>query len=180
LRRTGQLEPGAELVRIAELFPFLRGNNYVALINRPLYEKYAFWSLASMVLLAGFFVWNFLRDPPKPAHFEKIHFTLLTYTVFEYFHASTLADATSFEELVALDEIGKLLTATILVLFAAFFLARARFVSMGVGAFYEDRLTVNPQGISRWRDGIDNFFLKALFMKPKLRSRFVFRFIEKK
>lgn len=180
LRRTGELEPREELVRIAELFPFLDGNNYAALVNRPLYEKYAFWSMTCIILLTGFFVLNFLRDPPKPAHFEKLHFTLLTYAVFEYFHALTLAGATSFEELVALDQIGKYLTAGILILFAVFFLARARFLSMDVGAFYEDKLTMNPQGISRWRDGIDNFLLRALFMKPKLGSRFLSRLPDKK
>lgn len=180
LRRLGELEPKEELARIGELFPFLEGNNYVALVNRPLYERYAFWSMAGIGLLAAFFVLNFLKDPPKPAHFEKIHFTLLAYAIFEYFHALTLANATSFEDLVALDQIGKYVTAAILVLFACFFLARARFLSMGVGMFYEDKLTNDPQGISRWRDGIDNLLLRVLYLKPTLRSRFLSRLSEKR
>lgn len=180
LKRTGELGHMEELARIGELFPFLEGDNYIVLVSRPLYERYTLWSMACIVLLMGFFVLNFLRDPPKPAHFEKIHFTLLIYAVFEYFHASTLASATSFDELVALDMIGKYLTAAILIFFALLFLVRARFLCMSVGEFYEDRLMINPEGISRWRDGVDNFFLRALLMNPKMRSRFLSRFAEKK
>ncbi len=171
--RIGELNTEQKLARIHELFPYLEGENYIALVCRPLYERIALLSLFCLSLLTAFFFINYLRDPPKPAHFEKIHFALLAYTVFEFLHAATLAKAKTFEGMLSLDRIGKYLTAIVLVFFVGFFLARARFLSMSVGAFYEDRLNGNPSGISRWRDGIDNFLLRQLLRKPSVTNRFI-------
>jgi hypothetical protein len=138
-----------------------------------LYRQYALWATVAVVLLMVFFVINYLRDPPKPAHFEKIHFTLLGYSVFECLHAVTLANATTYEEYVALDQIGKYLTAIVLVLFIAFMLARLSFLSKSVGMFYEERLNTNPDGISRWRDSIDKFLIRQFVDGPGMKNKFI-------
>jgi len=174
-KRIGELSAEEELTRTEKLFPYLQGNNYIALLFRPLYAQYALQSLLCIILLTVFFAMNFLRDPPKPAHFEKIHFTLLVFVVFEYFHAATLAKTTTFEQIVALDRIGKYLTTIILVFFIGFLIARLRFLCMSVGAFYEERLNGNPGTISRWRDGVDNFLLRQFLAEPRLRKRFIAR-----
>lgn len=180
LERAGELGFSETLARVEELFPYLEGENHAVLICRPLYKTIAQLSLWSIAILAGFFLINYLRDPPKPAHFEKIHFTLFAYTVFEYFHASTLLKATTFEEFVALDRIGKYLTAAVLITFIGLFLVRARFLSRSLGVFYEEKLTADPGGISRWRDGIDNFLIRNLFAKQKLKNRFLLQRPEEK
>lgn len=171
--RIGELDSRTRLARVEELFPYLKGFDYVPLVYRPMHELHTLLSIVCIVLLAGFFVINYLRDPPKPAHFEKIHLTLLVYCVFEYFHSTTLASATTFEQVVALDRIGKYLTTIVLFLFIGLFFARARFLSLSEGVFYEERLVGNPEGISRWRDGIDNFLIRQFVFKPRLRNRFV-------
>ncbi|GJQ20242.1 MAG: hypothetical protein HBSIN02_05970 [Bacteroidia bacterium] len=159
VRRIGELSAERERARIAELLPYTIGNDYIALVNRPLHALTAVLSLFCVLMLTIFLGLKYIHDPPDPAHMEKIHFTLLLYCVLEYVHALALFRATSFLEVTTLDEIGKYVTALVMILFAVFFYKRLAFLGRSEGTYYERRIATDAGSISRWRDGIDELVI---------------------
>lgn len=174
--RAGELAGERKLARIAELLPYTRGNDYVALLNRPIHMFMTSVALACILILSVFLAVKYVRDPPVGAHLEKIHFTLFLYCILEYFHAVAILHATSYEEVMFLDEIGTYVTALVMAVFGYFFLARARFLAEPPGNYYEERLGWNATTVTRWRDGIDEVIVRRFLpgargMRRRLATR---------
>ncbi|MBI4418846.1 MAG: hypothetical protein HY563_08710 [Ignavibacteriales bacterium] len=174
-RRRGELTREGEIARISELLPYTIGENYLALLNRPLYMVTALLSLLCIPMLVAYLGLKYLHDPPEAAHMEKIHFSLLLYCVMEYVHAIALVRATTHDQVMVLDQIGKYVTTGIMVVFGIFFLARLKFLARSEGSFYERKLARDAASISRWRDGIDELILRRFISNGRIAQRFIAR-----
>jgi len=171
VRRIGELAAERERARIAELLPYTVGNDYIALVNRPLHALTAVLSLFCVLMLVVFLGLKYRHDPPDPAHMEKVHFTLLLYCVLECVHALALFRTRTFQEVTNLDEIGKYVTAVVMILFAIFFYKRLAFLGRSEGAYYERRIAADAESISRWRDGIDELVIHRFASRGGLERR---------
>lgn len=170
-RRIGELAAERERARIAELLPYTVGNDYIALVNRPLHALTAVLSLFCVLMLVVFLGLKYRHDPPDPAHMEKVHFTLLLYCVLECVHALALFRTRTFQEVTNLDEIGKYVTAVVMILFAIFFYKRLAFLGRSEGTYYERRIAADAESISRWRDGIDELVIHRFASRGGLEQR---------
>ena len=175
LNRTGELSGQREMDRISELLPYTEGDEYIALVNRPFFESYAFTAFACVFILGIFFLLNFFLDPPRAPHLEKIHYGLLVYSVLEGVHATAMSNAMTFQELATLERVGKYATAAVIAVFIGLFVWRLKFLTRGEGDFYEGRLERDPGSVSRWRDGIDEFVIHQFLSKEHLSRRFLVR-----
>jgi hypothetical protein len=174
-RRKGELDAQREVERVSELLPYTVGDNYLALLSKPLYESHASVAFVCLMMLGTSLFLKYLFDPPSWPHFEKIHYALFLYCALEGIHALALSKATALEELSDLDRIGRYATSAVMVVFIALFISRLRFLTSDEGSFYERKLEHDPASISRWRDGIDRFILRTFLSHHDLARRFLVR-----
>jgi hypothetical protein len=179
-QQVGTLFAAEKLRRINELYPYLRGDNYLVLLWQPMHWNVIKMSVVCVLFLFLFFGYQYKKDPPQGAYVDKIMFLFLLFCSMEGLHTlgyiNALKWSTSFMEVFS---IGQYITIGILVFMVLFFSLRLRFITSVKGEFYESELVHNAQHITRWRDWVDNLVVHY-FLNPKaLRGRLLALWTEK-
>jgi len=162
----GKLYPENNLLRIKEILPYLSGENYLILLYKPIHLYVIKMNVVACFFIILFFGYQYRKDPPQGAYVDKIMFLLMLFCSMEIFHAWSSIHAIEWEEYVQIFVIGQYVSIFILLMMAAFFGLRLRFVTSVAGEFYENELVHSAQRITRWRDGLDNIILHHFF-NPK-------------
>ena len=168
----GKLFPENNLRRIKEIYAYLPGDNYNILLYKPINLYIIKMNVLACVFIILFFGYQYRKDPPQGAYIDKIMFLLLLYCSMEIFHAWSYIHAIEWEQLLQIFVIGQYITIFILLLIAAFFGLRLRFVTSVAGEFYENELVHSAQHITRWRDWLDNIVLYYFFNPKAIRGVF--------
>jgi hypothetical protein len=162
----GSLFADAKLRRVREIYPYLEGNNFILLVNRPLYMNVVYLNILCIFFVLIFFGYQYQKDPPQGAYIEKIVFLFLPFASFEVLHYFSYVKSVEFETFQHFVNLGHYLTFMNLLLLVLFFSLRLSFITSIKGEFYERELVSDAEHISRWRDGIDNLVVRH-FLNPE-------------
>ncbi len=162
----GTLFPDQKVKRVAELLPYLEGNNYLTLLTKPLHLNVIYMNVLCIIFIFLFFGYQYKNDPPQGAYIEKIIFLFLPYCSLEIVHF--FGYIMSVEHAAYLDyyRVGQYASLLNLVALLIFFSLRLRFITSVKGEFYERELVSDSEHISRWRDGLDNLLVRH-FLNPQ-------------
>jgi hypothetical protein len=165
-QKIGKMYHDQKVRRVAELLPYLSGDNYIPLLMKPLYLDAIYMSVLCVVFIFLFFGYQYKNDPPQGAYIEKIIFLLLPYCSLEILHNYAYINSVEYAVLLDVQQIGWYLTVANLLLLTLFFGLRLRFITSVKGEFYERELVSDAEHISRWRDSFDNLVVRH-FLNPK-------------
>ncbi len=167
----GDLYPDENLKRIEYLLPYLEGDNWRALLQKPLYVMNIYMNIMFIVFILLFFGYQYKKDPPQGAYIDKIMFLLLLFSSMEILHYWGFVRTIEYNLWSELIDVGQYITIAIEILLVFFFALRLKFITSVQGEFYETELVANPQQVSRWRDWIDNLILSHFFNYKKFHGR---------
>jgi len=162
---------GKERLEIERLSDQLQRQSEVVLFWKPLNLDTVYVNLALVGLLVVFYFAKFLRDRPQGAYFEKIMLLLFLFCSLEVLHCWAYTESTDTQLYTSIHSIGQYLTVAVLLALVYVCSIRVRFLLSPVGQFYERRILLRPEGISRWRDEIDRLVLKSLLRKAPFVDR---------
>jgi hypothetical protein len=165
-KQVGTLFDDQKKERVAELLPYLKGDNRLVLLYRPLYLDNIYMNVLCVVFIFLFFGYQYKNDPPQGAYIEKIIFLFLPYCSLEILHHYAYIRSVEFSTFEDVQQIGFYLTLINLLLLLFFFGLRLRFITSVKGEFYERELVSDAEHISRWRDAFDNLVVRH-FLDPK-------------
>ncbi|HTX17980.1 MAG TPA: hypothetical protein VMG34_04895 [Bacteroidota bacterium] len=171
-KQVGNLYPTNNVLRIEEILPYLKGENYLVLLYKPINLYIIKMNVVACFFIILFFGYQYKKDPPQGAYVDKIMFLLLIFCSLEIFHAWSCIHAIEWEESMQLFAMGQYVSIFVLLLMAAFFGLRLRFVTSVAGEFYENELVHSAQHITRWRDWLDNLVLHYFFNPKAVRGVF--------
>lgn len=174
-RWTGELTHEEEVARVADLEPYLFGNNYNMLVFKPLNELWWIANLGAAIILLLLILSWFVGDSPSGVFLDRITILLLCFAVFEVFHFSVYADLKEYVAYGKYFDIGAFLSLLTVLGLIVVFLLRLRFVLSLEGRYYEKRLVEEPIRISRWRDAMDDYIIRAFFSRNPFKNRFLSR-----
>jgi hypothetical protein len=165
-RQVGTLFDDQKATRVAELIPYLEGENYVPLVYKPLFLDNIYMNVLCIVFVFLFFGYQYKNDPPQGAYIEKIIFLFLPYCSLEVLHHFAYIKSVEAATLHDIMQIGQYLSLASLLMITVFFGLRLRFITSVKGEFYERELVSDAEHISRWRDALDNLVVRH-FLNPK-------------
>ncbi len=170
--KVGMLFEDQEEKRVAELLPYLEGNNFIQLLYRPLHLNVIYLNVLCVFFIFVFFGYQYKNDPPQGAYIEKIIFLFLPYSSLEILHYYAYIKSVEYAGYLSIYNVGQYLTIVTLLWLLLFFSLRLRFITSVKGEFYERELVSDSQHISRWRDVFDSLVVRH-FLNPKaLHGRF--------
>lgn len=167
----GSLFPEERLKVAREYQPYLLGNNYVVLLQRPLYLNTIYMCVLSVGFILLFFGYQYMKDPPQGAYIDKIMFLFLIFCTMEIMHAWSFVKSVEWQNFFELWNIGQAVSVFILLLIAAFVGTRLRFIRSVRGEFYEQEILQSPGSITRWRDALDDLVVAHFFNRKALLGR---------
>jgi hypothetical protein len=170
-QRVAILFPAERLQRIEEIYPYLRGENYLILVYKPLYMNVIYMCVLSVAFILLFFGYQYMKDPPQGAYIEKIMFLFLVFCSLEILHAWSFVKSLEWQAFAETMRIGQFVSIGVLLLIALFFALRLRFITSVKGEFYEQELAVSPGAVTRWRDSLDNLVIEKFFDRKVLLGR---------
>ena len=159
----GDLYPEENMRHIEQLIPYLEGNNWAILLYEPLHKNLIWMNVLLVGFILLFFGYQYKKDPPQGAYIDKIMFLLLLLSSMEILHNWGYIKSVELSSWNELFSVGQFVTLAIYLLIALFFSLRLKFITSVQGEFYETELSHHPQGISRWRDWVDNLVLAQFF-----------------
>ncbi len=169
--RIGVLFPDQNLARVREIYPYLRGSNYSILVLKPVYMNIIYMSVVCIGFILLFFGYQYLKDPPQGAYIEKVMFLLLIYVSLEILHAWRFIKSLEWQPILGILNVGQYATVAVLLSIAVIFGLRLAFITSAKGEFYENELSLNPSGITRWRDTLDNIVIEKFFNRKLILGR---------
>lgn len=170
--RIGILYQDEKERRIRELYPYVADPTaYVILMFKPFHANAIQMSVVCLGFILLFFGYQYMKDPPQGAYIEKIMFLLLVFCTLEIVHAYSFLHMIQWDAFIGLIEVGGYISVGVLLLLAAFFGLRLRFITSAKGEFYEQELAVSPGGITRWRDLLDNVVIEKFFNRKLILGR---------
>jgi len=169
--KVGVLFAGEKTRRVKQIYPYLVDPNYLILVYKPLNLNTIYVSVLCLAFILLFFGYQYMKDPPQGAYIEKIMFFLLLFCTLEILHAYSLMKTLQWEGLVGVIVIGQYVSTIVLLLLVVFFALRLRFITSVKGEFYEQELAISPNGITRWRDMLDNVVIEKFFNRKLLLGR---------
>jgi len=165
------LYPEAKAARVAELYPYVAGMNWVILVYRPLYQFTISMSVLCLGFILLFFGYQYMKDPPQGAYIEKIMFFLLLFCTLELVHAYSSMQILAWDGYIAMLIVGVYVSTVVLFLLAIVFGLRLRFITTANGEFYEQELAMSPGAITRWRDMFDEVVVEKFFNRKMVLGR---------
>lgn len=159
--------------RVARVFPYVEGKNYMLLLYRPGYLNALYMSLIGLAVLLAMLVYCYKHDWPKSAYLEKILIAFVPVCVLECVHAYSFSILTDFEVFQEIFSVGTILTRISYAIVLFFLVLRLNFISSPAGNFYENKISMTPLEVSRWRDFVDEFIIRR-FLNPKKLGRRLF------
>jgi len=168
----GDLFPSANLKQMEYLSPYLKGDNWMVLLTKPLYMGHIYMNVLLIGFILLFFGYQYKKDPPQGAYIDKMMFLFLIFCSMEVLHFWGSLKSVEWNSYIEISNIGQYITVFLELLLALFFGMRLKFITSAQGEFYEAELASNPQQISRWRDWIDDLVLSHFFNSKPLLGRF--------
>jgi hypothetical protein len=165
------LQPEAKVRRVAQLLPYLIGDNFGPLATRPIILYMIQMSVAGIIFTLLFFGYLYMKDPPQGAYIEKIMFLWLVFCSMEVLHGWGAINAVEWKTLSDIFSTGQYASNVALMLIAVYLSLRLRFISSIKGEFYEQELSERPSGITRWRDTLDTMVVESFFNRHTLMGR---------
>lgn len=142
--QTGSETFAQKLQRVSQIFPYLKGKNYVLFIYRPVYLNALYMSILCLIILLSMLWYSYWNDWPKSAYVEKVLMAFIPICALECFHAYTFFSITNFQIFQQILVVGTILT-RISYAFVLFLLVlRLNFISSPAGNFYENKLNTDP------------------------------------
>lgn len=169
--QVGVLYPEERMRRVADLYPYLAGENYKILLVEPLYRNVVSMNVICVGFILLFFGYQYRKDPPQGAYIEKIMFFLLLFSSMEILHAWSFIKSVEWKAFYEMAGIGQHVSTAIVALIGAFFALRLHFIRTVNGEFYETEIVTRPGGITRWRDWLDDFLIAQFFNRRALLGR---------
>jgi hypothetical protein len=170
--KIGILYPEEKERRIRELYPYVADPTaYVILMFKPFHTNAIMMSVVCLGFILLFFGYQYMKDPPQGAYIEKIMFLLLVFCTLEILHAYSSLQMIQWDAFIDVIEVGGYISVAVLLLLAAFFGLRLRFITSAKGEFYEQELAASPAGITRWRDLLDNVVIEKFFNRKLILGR---------
>jgi hypothetical protein len=171
-QRIGILYQDEKERRIRELYPYVADPTaYVILMFKPFHMNAIQMSVLCLGFILLFFGYQYMKDPPQGAYIEKIMFLLLVFCTLEIVHAYSFVHMIQWDAFIGLIEVGGYISVGVLLLLAAFFGLRLRFITSAKGEFYEQELAASPGRITRWRDLLDNVVIEKFFNRKLILGR---------
>ena len=159
--------------RVAELMPYMDGDNHRILILRPLNRNIFLMGLMNLTAIIVFIAFHYLKDPPKGAYLEKVILLMLPYCTFETVHAYVFSNMHSTQAFLRAFALGQMFSVATMLMLILVFCLRLRFLSSIEGRYYESHLVTDPAHITRWRDAFDNWVLRQFMNPGELEQRFL-------
>lgn len=166
LSPSDEMTKGKKKIYVADVLPYVRGDDQYLLFYKPLWLCCFKMSLLSIFAVLFFIVYKYLMDSPEGAYVEKIVWCFLPYCCFEALHYYAYARVNMWSVIVSVVALGAYLSTAGMWLLVVLFGLRLRFIQSVEGHYYERRLISDARDISRWRDAFDNWVLRQ-FMNPK-------------
>lgn len=167
----GTLFPEEKLKVVREFLPYLAGNNFIVLLQRPLYMNTIYMCVLSLGFILLFFGYQYMKDPPQGAYIDKIMFLFLIFCTMEIMHAWSFIKSVEWQNFFELWNIGQAVSVFILLLIATFVGLRLRFIRSVRGEFYEQEILASPGSVTRWRDALDDLLVAHFFNRKALLGR---------
>jgi hypothetical protein len=166
-----ELERTEKENRIAQILPYLDGDNFLILVWKPMMLNSIRMSVVCIVFIMLFFGFQYFKDPPQGAYIEKIVFLMLVFCSMEILHAWSTINLLAWEEVSSLINVGQYVSVAVLGFITVFFFLRLHFITSVKGEFYEQELAARPGAITRWRDTLDNMVIEKFFDRKALLGR---------
>ncbi|HTY01782.1 MAG TPA: hypothetical protein VMG09_17280, partial [Bacteroidota bacterium] len=170
-RKTGVLFDEEKLERINALYPYLQGDNWKVLLNRPLYLDAIKMSVVCIGFILLFFGYLYMKDPPQGAYIEKIMFLFLVFCSLEVLHSGTALKLVEWQAAKSIWAAGMYVSDFALIFMIGAFSMRLKFITSVKGEFYEQELALSPTAVTRWRDSLDNLVVEKFFNRKLILGR---------
>jgi hypothetical protein len=167
----GELYHDQKVARIQGLLPYLEGDNYRVFLWKPMYLNMIYMNVMMMAFILLFFGYQYKKDPPQGAYVDKIMYSFFVFLSLDVLHNWSMIKSVEWRSWSDIFAVGQYISLGVLLAITFFFSLRLRFITSVQGEFYESELAANPQLISRWRDGIDNFVIRHFFGTKLIHGR---------
>ena len=124
-----------------------------------------------MLLITVFYFLKYRNDKPHGAYFEKVIFLLFILCALEALHSWTYAQSTDASLYYSIYDVAQYLIIAVLLALVYVCSIRLRFLLSPIGLYYERKILVQPEKISRWRDEIDSLILRSFLVKTPFVGR---------
>jgi len=178
--KVGALYREENAARVAMLYPYLHGSNYVILVMTPLYLNTIYLNVLCLGVILLFFGYQYRKDPPQGAYIDKIMFLLFLFCSIEILHAWSFIKSIEWQTFFEMLSVGQYVSTFILLLLTGFFGFRLHFITSAKGEYYEKEILVHPAGITRWRDWLDDLVVAHFFNRKSINGRMFARSEERK
>jgi len=130
-----------------------------------------YMNVMMMAFILLFFGYQYKKDPPQGAYVDKIMYSFFVFLSLDVLHNWSMIKSVEWRSWSDIFAVGQYISLGVLLAITFFFSLRLRFITSVQGEFYESELAANPQLISRWRDGIDNFVIRHFFGTKLIHGR---------
>ena len=152
--------------RIEEILPYVPGKNGYLIFFAPLWIRCSMLGVLSVLLLLWSSVRHYIVDSQKGAYVEKIAWCLILYCILKALHFYVYTKVKDHDSFTRIDLTGSYLSLVVMWILGGLFALRLHFIQSVEGSYYERHLVESADGITRWRDALDNWLLKT-FMNPR-------------
>lgn len=167
----GTFDREAKLAKIKEIMLYIQTDSWIILLYKPLYSNLLYIDVFILLFIFLYFGYQYTKDPPQGAYIDKIMYMLLFIVSLDMLHQWAFIKNVEYIEYMSLFEVGQYFSIAAYAGLVIFFYARLKFIKSVVGEFYETELQSNPEGITRWIDGIDRFILNHFTNPRDLKGR---------
>lgn len=167
----GILNKEAKLAKIKNIMLYIESNSWIVLLYQPLHYNLLYMNVFILLFIFLYFGYQYAKDPPQGAYIDKIMYVMLFIVSLDSLHQWAFIKNVEYSEYMSLFDIGQYFSIAAYGGLVIFFYARLKFIKSVVGEFYEVELQTNPEGITRWIDGIDRFILNHFTNPRDLKGR---------
>lgn len=167
----GILNKEAKLAKIKNIMLYIESNSWLVLLFQPLHYNLLYMNVFILLFIFLYFGYQYAKDPPQGAYIDKIMYVMLFIVSLDSLHQWAFIKNVEYSEYMSLFDIGQYFSIAAYGGLVIFFYARLKFIKSVVGEFYEVELQTNPEGITRWIDGIDRFILNHFTNPRDLKGR---------
>jgi hypothetical protein len=151
--------------RVEEILPYVPGKSGYLIFFAPLWIRCSIIGMLSVLLLVWSSARQYIVDSQNGAYVEKITWCLMLYCILEALHFYAYTQVKDHASFLRIDLAGSYLSLVVMWILGGLFALRLRFIQSVEGGYYERRLLESADGITRWRDELDNWLLRN-FMNP--------------
>ena len=119
-----------KLAMVNDMLPYLRNNNYVVLLYKPVHASSIYMSVCCIGFLLTYFVYQRAQRSPHDKSMRRIVFMFLLLCLVEAMHRWLFIHSVEWERLARFMVVGQYISGIVLLLTALFFALRLREISL--------------------------------------------------